>query len=190
MILGIAGKTGAGKNKVAEILEKKGFRTLDLDIVAHRALEAMAERIDTELGGGLLENGVIQRRELGKRVFNDSNALALLEGITYPWIEEETHRWLAEKPGEDAAIHAINLHKTRLPDICDAILWVSAPWRMRRRRVMRRDGRSWNELKDRFRSQKGLGPKLFSEHAETYRVRNSGNPASLEDALDKILSRL
>ena len=137
MILGIAGKTGAGKNKVAEILEQKGFRTLDLDVVAHRALDAMAQRINTELGGGLLENGVIQRSELGKRVFDDKtrekNALALLEGITYPWIEDETRRWLAEKPDENAAIHAINLHKTSLPDICDAIIWVSAPWRIRRR---------------------------------------------------------
>ncbi len=189
-LIGITGKTGSGKNHIAELLEKRGWRTLDLDLVAHQSLEILAERIEESLGPGLLSDGKIDRRELGRRVFSNPALLELLEKITYPWIEKETRRWIAEKPDIPAAIHAINLHKTSLPEDCDAVIWVNAPAGKRRKRVMKRDNRPWKELKGRFRSQNGLNPKLFSSRAEIYRVRNSGNDASLNASLDRILSRL
>ena len=190
LILGVAGKTGSGKNYVAGLLEKRGFRSLDLDDVAHRALDALSEEIEARLGPGLIQNGKINRKELGRRVFTDKNALKILENLTYPWIEEETLKWISESPQQPAIIHGVNLHKSSLVEKCDAIIWVSAPFILRRRRVISRDKRSWKELKGRFRSQKGLSPKLFSQDAEIYSVRNSGNDASLNVSLNRILSRL
>lgn len=190
MLLGIAGKTGSGKNHVAELLEDRGWSTLDLDLVAHRSLDILAESIENRLGPGLLVNGSINRKELGRKVFTDPESLARLEQITYPWIEKETRRWIEENHGTPKAIHAINLHKTSLPEDCDAVIWVQAPLRKRKKRVMKRDNRPWSELKGRFRSQNGLNSKLFSKRADIYSVRNSGNDASLIASLETILRRL
>ena len=190
MLIGIAGKTGAGKNYVASLLEERGWRVLDLDEVAHRALDARAGEIEAALGPGLLKDGAVDRRRLGEIVFSRRTALTALEEITYPWIEEQTRKWLDEEPGRPAAVHAINLHKTNLPEEMTALLWVWAPPWVRRRRVMERDGRSWKDLKGRFEAQKGLGPKLFSSRAETFNVRNSKNRAALERRLDRVLDRL
>ena len=189
-LIGIAGKTGSGKNYVAGLLEQKGWRSLDLDLVAHRALDSLSEIIEKKLGPGLLKNGSINRAELGRKVFSDQDALKLLEAITYPWIEKETRKWILEDPDTPAVIHAVNLHKTSLIKDCDAIIWVKASVFKRRKRVITRDKRSWKELKGRFRSQNGLNSKLFSQDAEIYNVRNSGNDASLNASLDLILHRL
>jgi dephospho-CoA kinase len=190
MIIGIAGKTGAGKNYVAGLLEQRGWRTLDLDSTAHRALDALSDVIEEKLGPGLLRHGSIDRAELGRRVFADKALLEELEKITYPWIEEEARRWLSEYPEIPAALHAVNLHKTSLTGDCNAVIWVKAPFLRRRRRVISRDNRPWKELRGRFRSQNRLNPKLFSSDAEIYSVRNSGNDASLNASLDRILRRL
>ncbi len=188
-LIGIAGKTGSGKNHVASLLEKRGWRSLDLDQVAHQALDYMAETIEEKLGPGLMCNGKIDRSKLGNLVFTNPDLLTLLEKITYPWIEDETRRWISRKTEVPAVIHAVNLHKTALADECDVIIWVTAPKYLRRKRVMTRDNRPWKELKGRFRSQNGLNPKLFSSDAEIYSVRNSGNDASLNMSLDRILHR-
>ena len=191
MLIGIAGKTGSGKNYVASLLEKRGWRTLDLDIVAHQALSARADEIEHRLGPGLIrDDGRIDRKKLGAIVFSDEASLKILEEITYPWIEEKTRHWIAEEPEVPAAIHAINLHKSSLQNDCRAIIWVKASRNLRRKRVLRRDGRPWAQLRGRFSSQNGLNPKLFSPDAEIYSVRNSGNDAFLCARLDRILSRL
>lgn len=190
MVVGIAGKTGAGKNRVAELLERRGWRTLDLDRVAHRALAVLADRLEGELGPGLKdETGKVDRKELGQRVFSDPARLALLEKITYPWIEKETQKWLAEEPHTPAALHAINLHKTDLVERFDAIIWVDAPAYLRRRRVSARDGRPIRELKGRFRSQKGLGPGLFRDRGlTTFVVVNDAGPEILERQVSEALT--
>jgi dephospho-CoA kinase len=158
--------------------------------VAHRALDNLQDEIVRTFGSGILVNGKIDRGLLGGIVFSSPANLEKLEQITYPWIDEETRRWIASEPGIPAVIHAVNLHKTTLPRLCDAVIWVKAPSSLRKKRVIRRDNRPWEQIKGRFRSQRRLNPKLFSKGAETYSVRNSGNDVSLNMSLDRILHRL
>jgi dephospho-CoA kinase len=189
-LLGLAGKTGSGKNHVAGLLVQRGWRSLDLDLVAHRALEILQDEIVRTFGTEVLINGKIDRRLLGGIVFSSPENLEKLEQITYPWIDEETRRWIDSDPEIPAVIHAINLHKTTLPRLCDAVIWVKAPRSLRKKRVIRRDNRPWEQIKGRFSSQRRLNTKLFSQDAETYSVRNSGNDVSLNMSLDRILHRL
>ncbi|RLW69614.1 MAG: dephospho-CoA kinase [spirochete symbiont of Stewartia floridana] len=191
LILGIAGKMGAGKNLIASILEERGWRTLDLDSLAHQILDQNAVVIESEFGSEVIDaEGKINRRSLGAKVFNCPPLLRKLESITYPLIERETLGWLAADTSVSVAIHAINLHKTALPQRCDAILWVHASRRQRRKRVMARDGRPWNEIKARFKSQNKLKPKLFSPYAETYSIKNSGNLGRTRHRLEEILCHI
>ena len=191
MLIGIAGLIGSGKSHAAAKLEERGWRTLDLDLVAHRVLEGSANEVEAALGPGLLtEDGKVNKPTLANIVFSSPDHLARLEAITYPRIERETLNWIDQPDPRPAAVHAVNLHKTALPELCALIIWVYAPFIIRRRRVISRDSRPWSSLKARFRSQKALNPKLFSGRAETYSVGNCGNDKRLEAALNRILGRL
>ncbi|OQX29728.1 MAG: dephospho-CoA kinase [Spirochaeta sp. LUC14_002_19_P3] len=191
MLIGIAGKTGAGKNAAASILERWGWRTLDLDETAHWVLDEASELIEKEFGPGLVnDEGKVKRDELGARVFGQPQLLHKLEALSYPLIEKKTLEWYEEDATSPAAIHAVNLHKTALPKHCKAILWIDADWRIRRKRVILRDGKTWRQLKGRFKVQHGLNPKLFPANAEIYRIRNTGNLNTLEQKLAETLRRL
>jgi len=190
MLLGIVGKSGSGKNYVAGILEGLGFRSLDLDIVSHRCLIILSGQIDDALGPGLLSDGVVDRVKLGRLVFSDPLALRRLEELTYPCVELEARRWLAEYSGSPLAIHGVNLHKTSLAEQCSAFIWLEAGWLRRYLRVLRRDGRSLRDAWLRFRSQRGLSPNLFPKNAEVYKVRNARSGESLRASLEYVLSAI
>jgi len=189
-LIGLAGKIGSGKSYVADILQRRGWRVLDLDTVAQRALKVFKDEIVQAFGSDILVNGHIDRKRLAAKVFTGPRCLEKLEAITYRWIEDETRRWIDLEPAVPAVIHAVNLHKTSLPKICDAIIWVKASRHIRKHRVIQRNHQSWERIKGRFDSQKRLRPKLFAPHAEIYSVRNSGNDASLNSSLNRIFRRL
>lgn len=191
MLIGIAGKTGAGKSAAASILERLGWRTLDLDETAHQVLDEASGLIEKEFGPEVVDdNGKVNRNKLGAQVFAKPRLLVKLEALTYPLIEKRTLEWYEENAGVPAAIHAVNLHKTVLPKYCKAILWIDTNWRIRRKRVMLRDAQTWLHLKGRFKIQRGLNPKLFLPNAEIYRIRNTGNLDNLELQLAEVLRRL
>ncbi len=191
MLLGISGKTGSGKNLAASFLEGKGWRSLDLDVVAHEILNMNASLIEEEFGPDIVDDkGEVNRRILGLRVFNQPELLQKLELITYPLIEKKTDEWIAENLVVPAAIHAVNLHRISNLQRFNAFIWVYSPRAIRRKRVIAREGRPWKDLKGRFKSQNGLNSKLYSPYAETYRVGNSGKPEQLESRLEEILRQI
>ena len=190
LLLGIMGKSGSGKNFIASLLEKRGWRTLDLDKVAHEVLDLIARSLADRFGSQILtDEGRVNRRVLGLFVFSDPDQLAALEKMTYPLIVERTEEWLASGASA-SAIHAVNLHKTSLPERCAAILWVRAPFLIRRLRVINRDKMAWKDVKGRFGKQKGLNPKLLLSRAETYNVGNFGTLRHIERRLDHVLKSI
>jgi len=188
MLLGIVGKSGSGKNYVAGILEELGFRSLDLDIVSHRCLITLSRQVDDALGPGLLADGVVDRVKLGRLVFSNSLALRRLEKLTYPCVELEARRWLAEYSDSLLAIHGVNLHKIPLAEECSAFIWLKAGWIRRYLRVLKRDGKTLRDTWLRFRSQRKLSPNFFSKHAEVYKVKNTRSGDCLRASLDDVLS--
>ncbi len=89
-VIGLTGGIGSGKSTVARFLSEMGAVTLDLDSVGHEVLKQadVRERLVREFGRGILDSrGEIDRAALGRTVFNDSQALARLNGITHPAID-------------------------------------------------------------------------------------------------------
>jgi len=188
MLLGIVGKSGSGKNRAAGILEELGLRSLDLDAVSRRCLKTLGGQIDDALGPGLLVNGVVDRVKLGRLVFSDSLALRRLEELTYPCVESEARKWLAEYPNSLLAVHGVNLHRIPLAEKCSAFIWLEAGWLRRYLRVLKRDGKSLRDTWLRFRSQRKLSPNFFSGYAEIYKVRNTRSEKNLHALLNNVLS--
>lgn len=154
MILGITGGSGCGKTTLLNVIREMGGMVLDCDAIYHELLtrdEALLSAIAARFPG-TVEQGVLQRKALGRIVFADPAALQDLNTITHVAVRREVERRLAEQP-KLAAIDAIALFEGGLAALCDVTVAVTAPVEIRVQRLMARDGISESYARSRIAAQ-------------------------------------
>ena len=199
MILCVTGPMAAGKNAVCRILEERGFIALDADKQVHGAIEKAAPEIIKTFSNEAKaqnitltdENGRINRRELGRLLFNRPELLAKQESIVYPVIIEETKSFIQKqqelKSDADIILNATVLYKTpELLRLCKYIIYVDAPKITRIVRALKRDRMPLRQILSRFATQKGL----FSEYKKTgvpiIKITNAGSEKKLKSAIKSL----
>jgi len=194
MIIGLTGKYCAGKNHIAEILEKRGLPVLDVDKLGHKVLEIEKRTIFAQFGSGLQKaDGSLNRRLLGERVYKKPEELAKLEAIVHPGANRLTDEWIAEKESSGCKACVINaalLHKSSVFDRLNLVILVTAPFLTRLFRAKRRDRLVWKEILKRFASQKDFNSQYLSIKAEIYKVENPGigfRNLKVERRIEKII---
>ena len=187
----------AGKNAVCRILEERGFIALDADKQVHGAIEKAAPEIIKTFSNEAKaqnitltdENGRINRRELGRLLFNRPDLLAKQESIVYPVIIEETKSFIQKqqelKSDADIILNATVLYKTpELLRLCKYIIYVDAPKITRIVRALKRDRMPLRQILSRFATQK----RLFSEYKKTgvpiIKITNAGSEKKLKSAIE------
>jgi dephospho-CoA kinase len=198
LLIGLTGLYCAGKNHVASLLEKRGLPVLDVDKLGHEVLEAEQKALVRRFGSGILDpSGRIDRRLLGAAVFGRPEALAALEGIVHPKVNDLTLRWI-DRRTDPCVINAALLHRSSAFSRLNVVMVVCAPLPVRFLRALKRDALPPAALVRRFSSQKNFpfrrrGAQLFFPAADIYIVENPGFPGShrnLEKRIDAILEGL
>lgn len=146
ILLGLTGKTGAGKSEVAKVLASRGIAHIDCDCVS-REVETPGSPCLQELvayfGGGILrQDGSLDRRALAAIAFSDPARLSALSGITHKYILERVDEYIAkyEREGCKAVcLDAAALLESGLDRRCNAVCVVTAPREVRLARILRRD---------------------------------------------------
>ncbi len=163
IILAVTGKMAAGKNYVCSELEKFGWKSIDADVLVHKAIEISKDKImDTfskiaeAKGLNLLNSdGSINRRAIGQIVFKNPELLRKQEEIVYPVINSMIEDFINKN--DRAIINATVLYKTpQILEFCDAVIFVTAPVFVRFLRAKKRDGLSCKQIFFRFKNQKNL----------------------------------
>jgi len=202
MLIGLTGMYCAGKNHIAAILEKRGFAILDVDKLGHTAIENKKTDIFTRFGKDIQDqDGSVNRRRLGEKVFGKKSELSALEAIVHPEANRLTVEWIAAHDGHNCVINAALLHKSAVFGRLDGIIVVSAPVLIRLIRAKRRDKLPWADLLRRFSSQQQFTAQYLAKNADIYKVENPGIGKSgflpnsrrtirLECRIDAILSKL
>ena len=92
MIIGITGKSGSGKSYASEILAKNlNLKQLDIDKISHEVLSypETIKFLKKEFGDLVFDNNNLNRKKLGKIVFNDKIKLEKLNKFCQKLIEEK-----------------------------------------------------------------------------------------------------
>ena len=192
--IGITGPMGSGKSTVAHRLRQMGFEVLDADEVARRVLgpgtAGEVEVIQTfgqQLRG---EDGRLDRRALGRLVFNDKEKLDRLEGIIHPLIRDEVaeaRRKLAARGVAVAFYDVPLLFEKNMQAQFDHVLVVSAEKKLRDERVKIRSQLSAAEIEE--RNARHLPPEV-KEAAASAVIRNNGTAAELELEIKRALIKI
>jgi dephospho-CoA kinase len=94
--VGLTGGIACGKSRVRRRLAEAGFGTLDLDRVAHELMApggpAYADVVAAFGRGILADDGTVDRKALGARVFADAAARAELNALVHPRVRDEEQR--------------------------------------------------------------------------------------------------
>ena len=173
MIIGITGGTGCGKTTALSAIRQLGGTVLDCDAIYHELLEtdpALLAAINARFPG-VVENGLLQRKELGQIVFADKQALLDLNSITHSAVKAEVLRRLDKSTGL-TAIDAISLFESGLGKLCKLTVAITAPEEDRIARLMARDGISEEYAQQRIAAQPSQAE--FVKRCD-FRLHNDGS---------------
>ena len=170
-VIGLTGGTGSGKSVVSKSLAAAGAVVIDADKIAHEIIlkgEPAYQEIVKYYGTGILDaKGNIIRRRLGEIVFHDAEKLAFLNQCTHKYICAEVDRQIAKAEKENTAraviLDAPLLLEAGLESRCDTVWVVYADPEVRAKRVMARDGVSYDLAKAKeYLEKSGIDPKTVS----------------------------
>ena len=185
MTIGITGRYCAGKSIASSVFKKNGFAVIDVDGVGHEALEAKKKEIVRAFGNEILSEGRVDRKRLGRKVFNNPAEKEKLESIVHPWMVERV-RTIAQKK-KDSVIDAALLIEMGLNRICDFVLAVDISDETAVERGMSRDGLSKEEITRRIMAQIPLKEKLdFVDKV----IDNNGDIKAYKNMVEQIIKTI
>jgi dephospho-CoA kinase len=142
-IICLTGSLGMGKSRTASFFAEAGVPVHDSDAAVHALYEGEAVPLIEQAFPGVTAGGKVDRTKLAGRVLGDAAALAKLEAIVHPLVGAARGRFLAQARSSGAKVVVLDvplLFETGAERGCDAVVVVSAPADIQRRRAFERPG--------------------------------------------------
>jgi dephospho-CoA kinase len=143
LIIGLTGSIGMGKSETARMFARLGIPVYDSDAAVHRLYEPGGGAVDPieRAFPGTVRDGRVDRAALSRRLAGDEAAFRTLERIVHPLVAADQREFL-ERAGRDGADMVVQdvplLFETGGHARMDAVVVVSAPADVQRRRVLAR----------------------------------------------------
>jgi dephospho-CoA kinase len=188
--ISLTGGIATGKSHIRARFEALGVPTIDADVLAREAvapgtpgLAAVVERFGRDI---LDAHGALDRQKMAKLVFADPDARRALEAIIHPEVRLATDRWFAslDPHQHPYAIADIPLfYEVGREGDFDAVIVAACDSEMQLRRVMKRDGISEAEARQRLAVQLPIDEKV---RRANYVIRTDGTFADTERQIQEI----
>ncbi|MCH5303303.1 MAG: dephospho-CoA kinase [Ruminococcus sp.] len=191
-LIGLTGTTGSGKSVVRDIFEENGYKVIDADILARKAIKncIVEENILLMFGVDLMTSNGIDRKELAKRAFKDKASVNILNSIMHPHITTlfiNELKELTASGNEKIIFDAPQLFEAGMDIICDDVVAVCADEDIRIKRITKRDNISEETAKKRIRIQ--FSDSFFKENCDYY-IENNSTLEDLKAKVKEIISKI
>ena len=188
-IICLTGGLASGKSTAVKYLAEKGARVIDADILGHRAydpgtaaFEAVIQAFGEDVRG---DDGQINRKVLGGKVFGKPDELKKLTDIVWPEIRRLAELQIADisaaEPDAIIVLEAAVLFEAGWEDIGDEIWVIVVDRETAIERSMARDGAPRDAVENRLNSQ--LSNEERIARADVV-LNNDGAPENLLRQLD------
>ena len=154
--LGLTGGIGVGKTYVSKVFHQMGIPVFNADVEAKNCMaedKGLMQNVKTSFGENMYDNGVLQKEELAKIVFNNGERLAELNALVHPVVKQRFEDWCTQQTAELVIKEAAILFESDAHLGLDAVICVSAAEQIRIARVQKRDSSSITEIKSRMDKQ-------------------------------------
>lgn len=185
MIVGITGNYCSGKNFASLLFQKHGYTLIDVDKIGHEVLVSKQDEIIYTFGEKILKDGLVDRKSLGRIIFNNCEEKKRLESIVHPQMIKRIKEII--KKERDVVINAALLVEMCLFVLCDFVIGISAHNEVAVMRAMARDKISREDVERRLKSQIPLKEKL---HFVDKVIDNNGNKKEFKRRVEETIENL
>jgi len=187
--LALTGGIACGKSEAGRVFVGEGFSVLDTDVVAHELMKAdssVFEKVVERFGESVVgEDGELDRKILGDKVFGDPAARNELNDLVHPAVIAAVKQWRLEQGG-DVAVLVPLLFEIGWVDGWDVILCVSSNESLIYQRLEKR-GLNEAEVRKRIAAQMPLTEK---EKKSDFIIRNNRSLKELRAETLNVLERV
>lgn len=166
LVIGLTGNIGCGKSSLSNILKNNSLDIIDADIISRDIMndKNLLNKIFETFGNDIKrEDGTLNRKELGKIVFNDDEKLIILNNITHPAIKNEIKKRIKEIEDNNRNIVVVDaalLIEGNFLDLVDRLVVISCDLDVQLNRIMKRDNITKEEAISRIKSQMDQNEKI------------------------------
>ena len=140
-VIGLTGPTGAGKSSATAVAEELGFKVVDCDKLARKAVEkgsAGHGALTVAFGSEILNcEGEINRKKLAEIAFSTPENTEFLNKTILPYIMMLVRE---EIDCDKVLLDAPTLFESGADSLCDEVIAVISDEKTRKARIMERDG--------------------------------------------------
>jgi dephospho-CoA kinase len=130
LAVALTGGIAAGKSEALKAFARHGAAVISSDDVVHRLYredEELRAALRERWGERVLDDGDVDREEIGRIVFADRAELAWLEAELHPRVRSALEAWLAEQTADVAVAEIPLLYETGGEERYDRVVVVTAP---------------------------------------------------------------
>lgn len=166
LVIGLTGNIGCGKSSLSNILKNNSLDIIDADIISRDIMndKDLLNKIFETFGNDIKrEDGTLNRKELGKIVFNDDEKLIILNNITHPAIKNEIKKRIKEIEDNNRNIVVVDaalLIEGNFLDLVDRLVVISCDLDVQLNRIIKRDNITKEEAISRIKSQMDQNEKI------------------------------
>jgi len=186
LIIGVTGGIAAGKSTATKFFVSKGYPVVDADKMGHKIIEndKIKNKIVENFGRKVLTNNKINRRELGRIVFANTNKLEKLNSIIHPKLINRIMQRVWKLNCEIVFIDAALLLDWSMNELCDKVILIKSAEENKLKRLKYFRNISFTKAKNIMNSQK------FDESKADYIITNDKSPKILYEKLDNVLKEI
>ena len=173
-IIGLTGPTGAGQSSLTAISEKNGYKVVDCDKIARKAVEkgsqGLLELVKVFSEEILNEDGSLNRKMLAQKAFSSKENTELLNKTIFPFIINLVEKEIIGQ--EKVLLDAPTLFESGINSMCYKTVAVLADVDTRLARITKRDKIDKDSAM--LRINAGKNDEFYKQNAD-YILYNNGN---------------
>ena len=143
MVVGLTGGIGSGKSTVAKMFKKLGVPVYNSDKKAKKLMKSskkLRAAIKALLGDDAYDGKKLNKAYIAGKIFQDKSLLNKLNGIVHPLVREDFISWAKKQEAPYVIQEAAIIFENGLHEFYDKIILVTAPEKVRLKRVLERNG--------------------------------------------------
>ena len=161
-VIGLTGGIGSGKSTLLKWFQMKGVPCFESDEVGRELLNSsLRDSVILRFGEDIYFDGILDRKKMAKKVFGDKKALADLNKIVHPAVNEAFNNFIEKNQNAPFIINesAIIFETGKYKDFYKVILVIS-PKNVRINRIILRDNVNKENVLSRMKHQLSDSKKI------------------------------